>query len=592
MVNTLEYPFDSQLLLRKRRALKRELLETPNLIDKRIAILGGSTTHDVKEMLELFLLNQGIRPAFYESEFGQYWQDVMFENQELMQFHPDIIYIHTSNRNIMTYPTLTCDRAAVDEMLEQQYQYFSVMWDKLRETYHCPLIQNNFEYPFYRFMGNKDASDFHGRVNFITRLNLRFYEYAQAHEDFFIHDINYLSADYGLEKWSDPFFWHMYKYALCMDAIPTLAYSVGNIIKSVFGKNKKALALDLDNTLWGGVVGDDGVENLALGQENSMGQAYMEFQQYLKGLQAQGILLNIVSKNERENAMAGLNHPQMILKPDDFIEIKANWEPKSLNLMQIAKDLSLMPDSFVFVDDNPAEREIIRQQVPGAAVPELEKVEHYIYAIDRAGYFEMTSFSKDDLKRNSMYKENAERIQLESSFADYHEYLLSLRMKATIRPFEAIYMARIAQLTNKSNQFNLTTRRYTQDEIEQMALSDNYITLYGKLEDRFGDNGVVSIAIGEKDGEKLNIILWLMSCRVLKRNMEFAMMDTLVEKCQSLGIKEIHGFYYPTPKNGMVRNFYEKQGFEKLTESADGDAEWKLDLRNGYVKKNSAIEVE
>ena len=592
MHELLQYPFDAQRILRKRRSIRRELLAGPNLMDKHIAILGGSTTHDVKDMLELFLLDQGIRPIFYESEYGQYWQDAMFPNAELEELEPDIIYIHTSNRNITAWPEPEDAAGDVNRLLTQEYGKFVSMWDKLREIYHCPIIQNNFEYPFYRLMGNQDAADIHGRVNFVTRLNMRFYEYAQEHGGFFINDINYLSADYGLEKWSDPFFWHMYKYAMCMDAIPRLAFSVSNIIKSIFGKSRKALAVDLDNTLWGGVVGDDGVENLVIGQETSMGQVYSEFQQYLKELKKRGILLNVVSKNDRENAIAGLEHPDGTLKPDDFISIKANWEPKSQNLLQMAQELALLPESFVFVDDNPAERAIIRQQVPGAAVPELDTVEHYIQAIDRAGYFEVTKLSADDLKRNEMYKENAARAELQASFGSYEDYLLSLEMRAVIRPFEPLYMSRIAQLTNKSNQFNLTTRRYTQEEIERTAVDPTFVTLYGKLTDRFGDNGVVTVVIGKQEGTRLDIILWLMSCRVLKRDMEYAMMDALVAKCWERGIAEILGYYYPTAKNGMVRDFYAKQDFEKLSEDGQGNSVWRLDISRGYINKNHVIKKE
>lgn len=587
----LEYPFDNQLLMRKRKSIRKTLLDSELLTDKRIAILGGSTTHDIKDMIELFLLNQGIRPQFYESEYGQYWQDAMFGNESLSDFQPDIIYIHTSNRNITYFPEPEQTGDEIEQMLQKEYNRFAVMWDKLSETFHCPIIQNNFEYPYYRLMGNQDASNIHGRINYITRLNAKFYEYAQNHDTFLISDINYLSADYGLEKWSDPFYWHMYKYALCLDAIPILAHNVANIIKALFGKNKKAFALDLDNTLWGGIVGDDGIENLELGPETSMGQVYTEFQTYLKSVQKLGILLTIISKNEQENALAGLNHPQMILKPNDFVAIKANWEPKSLNLKQIANELALLPESFVFVDDNPAEREIIRQQVPGASVPELDSVEHYIRVIDRCGFFEITSLSQDDLMRNEMYKKNAARAQLQSSFSDYKDYLLSLKMNAEIQPFQALYMSRIAQLTNKSNQFNLTTKRYTQEEIEEIAQNPGYITLYGKLMDCFGDNGVVSVVIGKIDGDTLDIILWLMSCRVLKRDMEYAMMDELAKRSQALGLSFLRGYYYPTSKNRMVHDFYEKQGFTKLSEDDKGNSIWELDIHDSYAKKNHVITI-
>ncbi len=592
MHTDLQYPFDPQLLLRKRKSIKRELLSTPNLMDKHIAILGGSTTHDIRDMLELFLLDQGIRPVFFESEYAQYWQDAMFDNPELAALKPDVIFIHTSNRNITSWPELDDTPEEVNAMLGQTLAHFTAMWDKLRETYHCPIIQNNFEYPFYRLLGNQDAVNIHGRVNFVTRLNMKFYGYAQAHEGFFINDINYLSADYGLGKWSDPFYWHMYKYCCCMDAVPYLAFSVSNIIKSLFGKNKKAFALDLDNTLWGGVVGDDGVENLAIGPETSMGQVYTEFQQYLKAHKKLGVLLNVVSKNEHENALAGLNHPDSVLKPDDFISIKADWEPKSLNLTRMAQELSLLPESFVFVDDNPAERAIIRQQVPGVPAPEIGQVEHYIGVIDRSGFFEATNLSNDDLKRNEMYRENAKRAELQAGFADYEDYLLSLKMTAAIKPFEGIYMSRIAQLTNKSNQFNLTTRRYTQEEIEAAAADPGTVTLYGKLEDCFGDNGVVSVVIAEEKGDALDIILWLMSCRVLKRDMESAMMDELAQRALDRGFTKLIGHYYPTAKNGMVKEFYALQGFTKVEEDGQGSTRWELDLSGGYEKKQHVIQVQ
>lgn len=588
----LQYPFNSEYILKKSRSIKRELLQQQiSRIPKRIAVLGGSTTHDIIRILELFLLDQGIEPSFYESEYAQYWQDAMFDNPELSEFAPDLIYIHTSNRNITAYPALQDTKESVEELLTAQYQHFEVMWEKLRETYHCPIIQNNFEFPFYRLLGNQDAVDFHGKINFLTELNRKFYAYAQSHENFFINDIQYLSACYGLDAWSDPFFWHMYKYALCLPAIPSLAFNLANIIKSIYGKNKKALVLDLDNTLWGGIVGDDGVENLEIGQETSMGQVFMEFQQYIKDQKEIGIMLNVDSKNEEENALAGLNHPDGVLRPEDFIVIKANWEPKSKNITEIAQELNILPESLVFVDDNPAEREIIRTQVPGVLVPEIDKPEHYIQILDKSGCFEVTKLSEDDRKRNEMYKANQARKQQEAGFGNYEEYLHSLDMVGTIRPFEPLYMARIAQLTNKSNQFNLTTKRFTQSEIEQTAADKGYITLYGKLEDKFGDNGVVTVVVGRIEGELLHMELWLMSCRVLKRDMEFAMMDEVVAKCRERGIQVIRGYYYPTAKNAMVKNFYALQGFTKISEDEAGNTVWEYRIPEEYQKKNDVIRV-
>lgn len=591
-MKALEYPFDARYIIKKKKAIKRELLaQEVNFVEKKIAVLGGSTTHDIVQLLELFLLNRGIKPEFYESEYAQYWEDVMFENPELLAFTPDLIFIHTGNRNLRNLPTLAMSEEEIKTALNAEYEHFSVLWEKIGKTFHCPIIQNNFEFPPYRLLGNMDASNPHGSVNFINRLNALFADYAAAHQDFYLHDIQYLSSCYGLDAWSDPLYWHMYKYTLCMDAIPTFAYSVSNIIKSIYGKNKKALVLDLDNTLWGGIVGDDGVENLELGAETSMGQVYSEFQRYVKQQKDLGVILNICSKNEHENAIAGLNHPDSILHPEDFVLITTNWEPKSRNLIETANRLDLLPESFVFVDDNPAEREIVAAQVPGVATPDIGSVEDYIRVIDHAGYFEATNLSADDAKRNEMYRQNAMRTEFKQNFADYGEYLDSLQMRGTIGRFLPTYLERIAQLSNKSNQFNLTTRRYTRAEIEEISASDAYIDLYGKLEDKFGDNGVVSVVIGQKVGENLTIDLWIMSCRVLKRDMEYAMMDALVDRARDAGIKRLIGHYYPTPKNGMVRDFYAQMGFAKVSEDEVGNTEWEFKILPDYRRQNKHILV-
>lgn len=447
----LEYPFDANYILSKKKSIRKKLLaDTNGMIEKKVAVLGGYTTSDICLVMELFLLNYGIRPQFYESEYNQFYQDAMFDNPKLEAFQPDIIYVCTCNRNIIEYPHVQDSRERVDELLQNEVNRYTVIWKILSERYNCPIIQNNFEMPLYRLMGNKDASDIHGRVNFLTRLNMEFYAYAQTHEDFYICDINYISADYGLKEWSDPFYYYMYKYAVNVNAIPYLSFNVANIIKSVFGKNKKGLVMDLDNTLWGGVIGDDGVENIVLGPEESEGQAYSEFQRYVKAQTELGVILNIDSKNEEENALAGLAHPDSELSKDDFIVIKANWNPKDQNLKSIADSLNLLPESLVFIDDNPAERHIVTEQLPGVIAPEIGEIHQYIRNIDRGGYFEVTALSADDRNRNSMYKENARRAELQASFADYNEYLLSLEMKGIIKSFEPIYMARIAQLSKKA----------------------------------------------------------------------------------------------------------------------------------------------
>lgn len=589
----LEYPFDSEYILKKKKKIRRELLDSKqNFLHKKIAVLGGSTTNDIIKILDLFLLNYGIQAEFYESEYNQYYQDAMFDPDELVSFEPDLIFIHTTNRNIRFYPEVIDSQDMIEQKLSDTYHEFEAMWNHLAEKYHCPIIQNNMELPSYRLLGNQDCVNTSGRTNFILKLNDLFHQYAQTHESFFIHDILSLSAGYGLDEWSNPFYWHMYKYALCVPAIPTFAHNLSHIIKAIYGMNKKAFVLDLDNTLWGGIVGDDGMENLEIGQETSIGQAYAEFQSYIKAHKDMGILLNISSKNEEENAFLGLSHPDGVLKKDDFIIIKANWDPKSINTAAIAKELNILESSLVFVDDNPAEREIIKSQLETVAVPEISTVDQYINQIDRNGYFEVLNLSKDDFNRNDMYKANIERSAAINAFTNYADYLKSLEMKAVIKPFEPVYMSRIAQLTNKSNQFNLTTKRFSQEEIESAANNKDLLTFYGKLEDKFGDNGVVTVAIGRKEDTICHMDLWLMSCRVLKRDMELALLDKIVDTCMKEGIKKIRGYYYKTAKNAMVKDFYGNTlGFEKISDDGENSV-WEFTIPDNYQKRNHVIACE
>lgn len=586
----LLYPFDNSLLIKTKKKLKRALMSDGSVrIKKKIAVLGGSTTSDIIAMLDVFLLEQGIEAEFYESEYAQYWQDAVFSNSELDEFKPDLIFIHTTTRNISQKVNPSMSREDCKEILEKEFLRFKTMWDKLDERFGCPIIQNNFELPAYRIMGNREAYDSRGMVNFVTKLNVMLYDYAESRENFYINDINYISASYGLDKWSSLQYWYMYKYAMTLDAVPEFAFNLSNIVKSIFGKNKKAIALDLDNTLWGGVVGDDGVDGIEIGEETPDGQAYREFQSYIKEFKNIGVMLTVCSKNDEENAIAGLNHPDCLLKPDDFTVIKANWENKDRNIVNTAGEMNIFPDAFVFLDDNPAERAIVSSQVGGIAVPEMEGVENYIKTVDRNGFFEVTGFSEDDLKRNEMYMQNAKRMQAQNSFENYEEYLLSLEMKGEIGDFKPMYLGRITQLTNKSNQFNLTTKRYTQSEMEQTACDESCIRLCGRLEDKFGDNGIVSVVIGRQNGEVVDIELWLMSCRVLKRDMEFAMLDRLCEEAVRRGAKKLRGYYYKTAKNKMVSSLYETFGFTKVSQN-DEDTVWELSLE-GYVNKNNVIEV-
>lgn len=590
MKDLFSYPYDSGLLLRKQKSLRRAFLEDGReRVPVKIAILGGSTADAVRDQLELFLLNYGLMPTFYLSEYGQFRQDALFPPKALTDFSPDVVYFHTTNRNIRRFPRPSDPPETAETLLAEEFSEYRALWESAREKLGCAILQNNFELPSFRLLGNADASDPRGRVRFIGGLNRKFAEYAASQKNFYLNDLCYLSACYGLDRWADGAAWNLYKYALAVDAIPSLAASLAAIVKALYGKNKKALALDLDNTLWGGVVGDDGADGIRIGKDLPAGQVYAEFQEYVKLHGELGVLLTVCSKNDPENALAGLNHPESVLKPDDFTVIKANWENKDRNIAETARELNLLPESFVFADDNPAERELVREQLPGTAVPALDGAENYIRILDRNRYFEVVSLSEDDRNRAEMYRANAKRAALEKTYADYGAYLDGLSMTAEISPFAPPYLERIAQLTNKSNQFNLTTRRYSPAEIEAVSRDPEKLALYGKLSDRFGENGVVAVTIGAVEGETLAIELWLMSCRVLKREMELAMLDETVRRAKSRGVKKIVGRYLPTAKNGMVKELYGDFGFTKISESGT-ETVWELAVAD-YAPKTSHIKI-
>ena len=590
-MDVLEYPFDVEYIIKNKKRIKKTLLENNNLIEKNIAILGGSTTSEVKNMLEIFLLNYGIKPNFYESEYNLFYEDAIFGNDKLDNFKPDIIYIHTTIRNIKDYPTIKDSIGDIDLKYNNITKKFQSIWENLLKKFNAIIIQNNFELPGVRLLGNKDVTDVHGFVNYVNRVNAYFYKFAAENDRFYINDINYVSSCYGLDKWLNDFYWHMYKYAMEVPAIPYLAFNIAKIIKSLYGKNKKAIALDLDNTIWGGIIGDDGVEGIHVGTDLPSGEVYYYFQKYLGDLKDLGVLLNIVSKNNEDTALIGLEHQGNFLHKDDFLKIKANWDPKNINIMNISKELAIGADSFLFVDDNPAERKIVKDYINGIATPDIKNPEDYVRILDRNGYFEVTVLSKEDLNKFEMYQENLKREELANSYTNYEDYLKSLQMVGEIASFKPIYLERISQLTNKSNQFNLTTKRYTLADIESVCSCDKYITLYGKLSDIFGDNGVVSVVIGEIKEKELHIDLWIMSCRVLKRDMEVAMMDTLVKKAVNLGIKKIFGYYYPTEKNKMVEDFYQEQGFNLISADDNNNKEYELEV-NAYEMRNKVIEVK
>ncbi len=585
-----DYPFDPAELLQNKRALKRSLLAREGLIPKKIALLSATTIGVIKDILELFLLSQGIAPEFYEGGYGRFYEDVVFDSGALDAFAPDVIYIHTSVRAI-SLPRAGDSAEEAERLLDEAYNKYEAVWRASAEKLGCAVIQDNFEYPRLRVTGSFEAVSPSGRIRFVNKLNERLALYAEAHEGFYINDLCWLAAYHGLKEFCDTTAYNAYKYSVSPAMTPYLCHSVAALIKSLFGKNKKALMLDLDNTLWGGVVGDDGVEGLKLGAESPEGMAYLDMQRYAAELPAIGVLLGVISKNDDAAAKSGFEHPSALLKTEDFAVFKANWEPKDRNLANAARKLNIGSDYLVLADDNPAERELVRASELGVAVPELATPELFAETVANAGYFEVTSLSSDDRARAAMYRANAERASLEESFSDYGDYLRSLEMRAYLAPFTEGASERLTQLANKTNQFNLTTRRYAPNELLALARDGAHISIAARLEDKFGDNGLVSELLASVEGERAEIELWLMSCRVFKRDLELAVFDELVSQCRERGIAEITASFVPTAKNAVVAELYPSLGFEKMSEEG-GATRWRYIVPETYENKNEVMEIK
>ena len=589
------YPLERLII--KRKAIRKQLLEAANqpgtrTQDIRIAVLGGSTTNEVVDLLEILLLDSGFRPTFFQSEYGRYYEDAVLEPEIIANFKPDLVYIHTGIQNIQAFQPVACTEADFPGFVAGELSRYKAIWTSLASAIGCQIIQNNFEFPAYPTLGNLDSISPGGKSRFILELNRQFAVEAANNPRLIIQDLAALSAQVGLKQWFDPERWFSYKSANTVEGSFAIANSVTSIIRALFGRSRKVLVLDLDNTLWGGVIGDDGPDKIVIGKETAVAEAYTAFQEYCLSLRERGILLAVCSKNNEDVAKQGFAHPDSILKLEHFSAFKANWEPKHENILQIAQELNLGTDSFVFVDDNPAERSIVESQIPGIAVPDVgDQVAQYASIIDAGRFFELISLGKEDLTRAKLYEDNAERSKLEQKFANYGEYLDSLEMSAEIDAFNSTYMERIAQLTNKTNQFNLTTRRYTLAEIESTVSDGNHIGLYGKLTDRFGDNGLISVVLGHQTGDTLHIDLWLMSCRVLKRDMEVAMLDSLVERARDRNISTVLGYFIPTAKNGMVQDHYEKLGFTLVTKDETTNSTiWSLDITS-YKPRSRHIRI-
>ncbi len=396
-----------------------------------------------------------------------------------------------------------------------------------------------------------------------------------------VFDVSSLASTVGIAEWYSPAQWNMAKLPFDTAFLPIYAEHLSRLLGAVLGKSRRCLILDLDNTVWGGIIGDDGLDGIRVAQGDTEGEAHLELQRLALSLRGRGVVLAVSSKNEDATARLPFReHPEMLLREKHITVFQANWNDKASNIVAIAGELSLGLDAMVFVDDNPAERALVRQTLPEVAVPELpEDPAMYARVLATAGYFEAIAFSAEDRDRAAFYDDNARRVALRTQVTDMDAYLKSLDMLITFEPFDPVGRARIVQLINKSNQFNLTTRRYTEPEIARLEHDADGLTLQVRLADAVGDNGMISVIICRPTAAHTwEIDTWLMSCRVLGRRVEQMVLREIAHHASEAGVRILLGRFKPTGRNDMVREHYQKLGFTKTHETSDGSSEWRLEL--------------
>ena len=538
----------------------------------RIAVLSSYTTTQFVPMLRLAAKRFGIIVELYESQFGQFQQDIIDQNSDLYAFAPDfvVLAVHDGDLRIPDYSQ------SPEKDIEAELRRWTALWRLVAERSTARVVQYNFALPCEAPMGHLGARLSGSKYMMMQVLNARLGEEAGTAVS--IVDCERLSALFGKQRWFDPRYWHLAKHAVALDALPLLARHTAAVIGADLGVTRKCLVLDLDNTLWGGVIGEDGLAGIKLGNGVD-GEAYVAFQEYLLKLKNKGIILAVCSKNNHADAIEPFTkHPEMRLKLEDIALFVANWQTKPDNIRTIANTLGIGLDSLVFVDDNPVERAAVRQLVPEVEViPLPADPSQYIRALSQCLLFETGSFTAEDRDRSEQYRARAQIMEAEKSAGSIEEFYRSLQMEAIVAPFDELNLPRIAQLIGKTNQFNLTTRRHGLPQLQAFVNDPDCVHLYLRLRDRFTDHGLVSLMIALRQGAVLDIDTWLMSCRVIGRTVETAMLDHLCRAAERLRCTSILGTYLATDKNAMVADLYGKLGFE-LVEQKQGISTWKYDL--------------
>jgi FkbH-like protein len=577
------------------RALGRlDLKEAPGFLPVRLAMLASSTVDQLMPAIRVAGLRRRLLIHLRKGAYGQYRQDLLDPASFLHQFAPQIVLFSLTAREAIASIPLTATMAEVDEAIAKHIGELRSLWRKAREICNASIIQQTFLNVATSLFGSYDRFVPGAPTRVVALLNDRLCE-AAAQDGVLLLDVARASERDGIDDWFDAGRWLQGKLEIAPQAASLYGDMVARILAAQRGLSKKCLVLDLDNTLWGGVIGDDGLEGIVLGEGSAAGEGYLALQRYAKQLKERGVILAVCSKNDAKVAEAVFDdHPEMLLRRSDIGAFVANWDDKAENLKVIATRLNIGLDSLVFVDDNPVERARVRQSLPMVAVPELPgDAARYVRCLADAGYFEAVAFTSEDRHRAKQYAENAQREALLQSAQSMHEFLQGLEMSVAFGPFATVDQARVLQLFNKTNQFNATSRRYTSEEITHLADLPDILTLQFRLLDRIGDNGLVSAMIlrpTPDDESVLEIDNWVMSCRVFGRRLEFEAMNIAVEAARQRGATAFVANYIATPKNNVISTLYPSLGFTALGEhdATNRVMRWFLDLAD-YISHESQI---
>jgi FkbH-like protein len=558
----------------------------------RLAILGSATQAHLHAGIRVAALRRGIWVTTYENDFGQYWQELTDASSPLYSFEPSAVLFAIDSYRLTQGAHAGLSSGEARSLLEEKICHLRHCWRTARSAFQCPILQQTLLPVHPSLLGNNEHRLAGAPGAMLSQLNTMLRGLADEESVELVALDSRVARD-GIDAWHDAALWNRSKQEVSPAAAPMYGELVARLLAAHQGRSAKCLALDLDNTLWGGVIGDDGLEGLTLGQGSAEGEAFVRVQAYAKDLARRGVILAVCSKNDEARALEPFErHPEMVLRREDIGSFVANWSDKPANLRAIAAELNIGLDAIVFVDDNPMERDLVRRELPMVAVPEIPDdpalvPEH----LAQAGYFEGIAVTDEDRERTLQYQNNRARVVLRAQSTDLGAYLRGLRMRLIWQPFDRLGLQRIVQLINKTNQFNLTTRRYGVDEVLRVMHDGRALGLQLRLLDRFGDNGVIAIVIGKlHDDSDLLIDTWLMSCRVLGRQVEQGTLTILADQARGLGARRLIGEYRPTAKNGMVREHYQKLGFTRLSVAADGCSRSLLDLGT-YAAPDSFIET-